>query len=157
MYIGDFDKARMLAEEGLRTAQLAEDAACLRFSYFLLGQAARGQAKFDDAASFYTRAVALSKEAGDSHNFVIALANFGQLNFLHGRYEAAAVMYREALAAARDASSRLGLSYCLTALTELFRCLASQSELRDCSVLSKPSENEQAGVYRLTGLPATGT
>jgi DNA-binding CsgD family transcriptional regulator/tetratricopeptide (TPR) repeat protein len=123
MYIGDFDKARILAEEGLRTAQLAEDAACLRFSYFFLGQVARAQAKFDDAAGFYTRAVALTRQAGDSNNLVFTLANFGQLNFFRGHYEAAGVMYREALAAARDGSNRHGMSFCLSALPQLAQVL----------------------------------
>jgi non-specific serine/threonine protein kinase len=119
MFHHDYDEVKVKAEAAFAAAQLSDDPSCLRFSYFLLGHAAQGQARYEDALEMYARGIALNRQAGDMNNLLFTLLNVGNVYVAQQEYAKAGASFREALAIARDAFNRNGVNILVVALCQL--------------------------------------
>jgi tetratricopeptide (TPR) repeat protein len=144
MYSGDWDRLRVLADESLAAAEASGDPDCLRYSLFLLGNAALGQRRFDESAGFYTRCIALNREAGDSSNLLFATINFGQVKVETDALEAAEPMFLEAVTLARNTANRNAMVTALAARPTWRAFPATRRGQRACTARRARFRNARA-------------
>jgi predicted ATPase/DNA-binding winged helix-turn-helix (wHTH) protein len=107
------NRAGQLFEEGLAYAADSNDKQILALLYNGLGEFARFQKNYSQAANFYNQAFSLNKEIGDLYRQVTNLVNLGATALSQKDSKAAGLFYKEGLSISSAMSDVRGSIYCL--------------------------------------------
>lgn len=144
---GDYDHAIALAERALAVDQGSGHIALTARTYQLLGGCYHLKKDFAHAAEYYQRAVASSRETGDTINLAIGSNNLGELYYDQEKLPQAVEAFSEAAKYFRalHQESRLAGSLAnLAAAQNKLAHTATEKNLRDELVAGAQSELEQA-------------
>jgi predicted ATPase/DNA-binding CsgD family transcriptional regulator len=106
MWMGDYQRATQLSEEGLAGAQRLGEQRAVPFLLLSLGMSAQLQGDVERARSCWERCRALARDLGDTPNLVRSTNHLGNLARLEGDGGLAASRFEEGLALARAAGLR---------------------------------------------------
>jgi tetratricopeptide (TPR) repeat protein len=88
---------------------------------YSLGLVLYEQGDYASAGSIFEETLALEREAGDTRQVALALANLGLVAFEEGDYALALSRHTESLAIRRDLKAKLGIAYNLEGLAMVYR------------------------------------
>ena len=116
----DASAALPIAEEGLRAAQKADDAASTASFLGCKGYALDLQSKPSEAAVAYEHAVTVAEKTKDKQTLAEALAMRGESRHYHGRYDDAIADLNRAYALNLELRDKSGQRYTLNAIANVY-------------------------------------
>ncbi len=113
---GHFDEGRDMLHEGLRMA--IEDGNSYRqaHTYTTLGNLARYEGDYPEAAAFYDKSIALLRMLDAPHDLAALYRSLGRAHLLLGDFERATALFMDSFAAHQAEQNVLGMAECLVGL-----------------------------------------
>ena len=113
---GQFDRARVLAEESLQLRHELGDPSAIADSLNLLGLVAADVGDYAQAQRYHEEGLQLRRAAGNLRNVAVSLGNLGYVFRQQGRFEQARRLYEEALTLYRQSGDLRSSALILTNL-----------------------------------------
>ncbi len=157
---GDYEQARLFAEEGLQLARELCDKRQVARALNVLGTARMESGDLEEAARCYSEAAALMREVGDKPGISMLVNNAGELALRQGDPARAELLFEESLALDREIGDSSGLAYGLTNLGQAALLQGNPDRAEDLlgkglSVLSKAGDRVlSAGGLEWMGMAA---
>ncbi|WUW25879.1 AAA family ATPase [Streptomyces sp. NBC_01463] len=152
---GHLRESREAAEEALRTAERADDAALVSSALSVVGELARREGRWEAARECARRAVSMARRTGDPTVLAFDRSNLAGAELLAGDHERAAALAAAAVRLARSLGSSWALPYALVGLAEVElrrgRLDGAEAALRECGEAMAPAPDPQVrdGMRRL--------
>jgi predicted ATPase/class 3 adenylate cyclase len=109
-YMGHYDEAVALLEEGLSIAREIGDKGRLKVALYMLGMASIGRGNLALARNCIDEALVLARELGNKRDIAATLNARAQLHRMEGEVDTAEPLYDQMLAIARELGDREGVA-----------------------------------------------
>ncbi|MEW1688732.1 ATP-binding protein [Streptomyces sp. NPDC091265] len=149
-------ESREAAEEALRTAERADDAALVSSALSVVGELARRESRWEAARDCARRAVSVARRTGDPTVLAFDQNNLAGAELLVGDHERATALANAAVRLARSLGTSWVLPYALVGLAEVElrrgRPAEADAALRECGEALSQAPDPQVldGMRRLT-------
>jgi len=151
LFRGDYNQARLYAEESLRIDESLGDAKGRARSIQSLANVSLARGDYGEAESLYRDALGIQRGSGDDRGAAVTLANLGVVAWGRGDYPEAEGLYQQALEIQRGMGDMRGVAASLNNLGVLMQ---TQGKLADARSLFEEALEYQRKVGDRRGIAA---